>query len=154
MQANNMFVLVGRLTKNAELKDGKSGKFLNLAIAIDRPPKKDAEGKIMTDPNTGRTINDADFPYATLWNEKQAVALAPILGKGSQISIAGQIRTRVSGEGEARRQYTDLRIEDLRILEARKVGSGEAQEEAGADQSAADVAATDTSDGSKVEEEF
>ena len=134
MQANNCYVLVGRLTKNSELKEGKQGKFLSLSIAIDRPPKKDAEGKIMTAPNTGRTINDADFPYATLWNEKQAVSLAPILGKGSMIAITGQIRTRVSGEGTERRQYTDLRVEDLRILDARKVGGGDAP----ADQSAAE----------------
>ena len=122
-QANNNFTAVGRLTKDAQLRGGTGKEFLTFNLAIDRPPKRDAQGKLVVDPNTGRNTCETDFPYFVIWNSKQALGLVNILGKGSLVSVMGQIRTNTKEDASGvRTSYQDNRVEDIKLLVTKKPG--------------------------------
>ena len=148
-QANNNFTAVGRLTKDAQLRGGTGKEFLTFNLAIDRPPKRDAQGKLVVDPNTGRNTCETDFPYFVIWNSKQALGLVNILGKGSLVSVMGQIRTNTKEDANGvRTSYQDNRVEDLRLLVTKKPG------ESGADQTEPEPTEVPASGPAPSEEEF
>ena len=75
----NNVVLVGRLTKDPELRVTGSGKSVaSFTVAINRGFGKDKE---------------ADFINCVAW-EKTAENLSQYTGKGSQIALSGRIQTR------------------------------------------------------------
>lgn len=79
----NKAIIVGRLTKNVEIRKTNSGKSTaSFTVAVDKPNKKN-----ITDGNT------ADFIPCVAWNQG-AELLAQYCGKGSQIGVEGRINTR------------------------------------------------------------
>ena len=88
----NHVVLVGRLTRNAELKYTNSGGAVSkFAIAINQRRKKDDQW-----------VDEAHFFDVVLWG-KQAESLNQYLVKGKQVGIEGQLRqNRWEQEGQAR----------------------------------------------------
>ena len=77
----NNVVLVGRLTRNAELKFTNSGFAIsNIGLAVNRRVKKD-DGY----------VDEVDFIDITLWG-KQAESLNSYLVKGKQIGVTGELR--------------------------------------------------------------
>lgn len=71
--------LVGRLTKDVELRYTQAGKAVaSFTVAINRGFGKD---------------NEADFISCVAW-EKTAENMAQYTGKGSQVGITGRIQTR------------------------------------------------------------
>ena len=73
----NQVTLIGRLTKDVEVKKGNNGKsYAKVSIAIDRPGKE----------------KETDFPRVTIFGN-QAENLAKYQGKGSLIAIEGHITT-------------------------------------------------------------
>lgn len=86
----NEIMLVGRLTKDPELRYTSDGvPVANVTLAVSRP-FKNAAGEI-----------EADFVNCTLWR-KTAVNTAEYCEKGSIIGLSGRIQTRqyVNSEGE------------------------------------------------------
>ena len=88
----NHVVLVGRLTRNAELKYTNSGAAVSkFSIAINQRRKKDDQW-----------VDEAHFFDIVLWG-KTAESLNQYLVKGKQVGIEGQLRqNRWEQEGQAR----------------------------------------------------
>ena len=86
----NQVTLIGRLTKDVEVKATQSGKSVaNITLAINRPGKKD----------------EADFPQVTVW-DKQAENLAKYSGKGLLVAIEGRLETGSYKDQEGKTIYT------------------------------------------------
>ncbi|AGN38197.1 single-stranded DNA-binding protein [Bacillus paralicheniformis] len=106
----NEIMLVGRLTKDPELRYTSDGvPVANVTLAVSRP-FKNAAGEI-----------EADFVNCTLWR-KTAVNTAEYCEKGSIIGLSGRIQTRqyVNSEGE-RVFITEVVARSVRFLgESRK----------------------------------
>jgi len=119
-QANNMFLFMGRLTADPELQDAGQSKLLRVRMACDRPPKRDEQGNVVTDPNTGRVARETDFITVKFWG-KRAEGLARVLKKGVGISVTGSVRvTSKPGEGEAKGvTYTDFMGDELEFTGAK-----------------------------------
>jgi len=88
----NHVVLVGRLTRNAELKYTNNGAAVSkFSIAVNQRRKKDDQW-----------IEESHFFDITLWG-KTAESLNQYLVKGKQIGIEGQLRqNRWEQEGQPR----------------------------------------------------
>jgi len=88
----NHVVLVGRLTRNAELKYTHSGGAVSkFSIAINQRRKKDEQW-----------VDEAHFFDIVLWG-KTAESLNQYLVKGKQVGIEGQLRqNRWEQDGQAR----------------------------------------------------
>lgn len=102
----NVVVLIGRLTKEIELKATQSNhKYARFVLAVNRTFKKEGE-------------QNADFVSCVAWN-KQAELLYQYTNKGSQIGIQGRIQTG-SYEHEGKRVYTtDIVVENVYFLESK-----------------------------------
>ena len=73
----NQVILIGRLTKDVEVRSGNNGKkYAKVSIAVDRQGKAE----------------ETDFPRVTIFGN-QAENLAKYQGKGSLIAIEGHITT-------------------------------------------------------------
>lgn len=101
----NRVVLVGRLTKNPELKHTQSGTAVcAFTIAVNRPFSKEQE---------------ADFINVVAW-KKTAENVATFLKKGALIGVDGRIQTR-SYESDGRKVYvTEVIGESVAFLEPKQ----------------------------------
>jgi single-strand DNA-binding protein len=88
----NHVVLVGRLTRNAELKYTNSGAAVSkFSVAINQRRKKDDQW-----------VDEAHFFDIVLWG-KSAESINQYLVKGKQVGIEGQLRqNRWEQDGQAR----------------------------------------------------
>ena len=109
----NRIVLIGRLTKDPELRYTPSGKAVaSFTLAVDRArPNQQGE-------------KEADFISVVVW-QKQAENCANYIGKGSLVAVDGrlQIRTYDAKDGQ-RRWVTEVIAESVRFLDKR-ASSGE-----------------------------
>lgn len=77
----NKTVLVGRLTKDIEIKYTNSGAAIgNLSIAVNRSQKQD-----------NQWVDEASFFYVKIYG-KMAESLRPYLTKGKQIAVEGFLK--------------------------------------------------------------
>lgn len=91
----NQITLIGRLTKDVEVKQGNNGKlYAKVTIAVDRQGKE----------------KETDFPRVTIFGT-QAENLAKYQGKGSLIAIEGHITTE-NYEKDGQTVYTQDIIAD------------------------------------------
>lgn len=99
----NQVALVGRLTKDPELKNLSEGRVqTSFVLAVNRRFRNDRD-------------NDADFVLCTAWG-KAAVNTVKYCGKGSLVSIGGRLQSR-SYEKEGNRVYvTEVVSEEVRFL--------------------------------------
>ena len=106
----NQVVLVGRITKELDLRYTPAGKAVarfNLAVNRDF---KDANGE-----------QQADFPNCQVWG-KTAEVMADNLRKGSLISITGRIQTGSYDKDGQRIYTTDVVVEKFHFLESKNDG--------------------------------
>lgn len=98
----NRVVLVGRLTKDIELKSTASGKSTTtFTLAVQRDKET------------------ADFIQCVAW-EKKAELLSSYTHKGSQIVVDGRIQTR-SYESNGRKIYvTEVLVQDIQLTDSRE----------------------------------
>ena len=103
----NAVSLIGRLTKDIELRKTPSGmSFARFTLAVNRRFKKD-QGP------------DADFISCVAW-DKRADVMYQYLRKGSQVGIEGRIETG-SYERNGQRVYTtDVVVDNFYFLESRQ----------------------------------
>lgn len=103
----NRVVLVGRITKELELKKTPSGaSVLGYTLAVNRVRK--AEGQ-----------PDADFINCVTWN-KQAENMAQYLHKGSLVGVEGRIQTRSYDDSNGRKVYvTEIITDSVQFLESK-----------------------------------
>lgn len=105
----NQAILVGRLTRNPELKITAEGvSVTNITLAVNRQ-YRNQQGEI-----------EADFVQCTLW-KKTAENTAQYCRKGSLIGITGRIQTRNYDNQDGRKVYvTEVIAETVRFLEPKR----------------------------------
>ena len=110
----NNVSLVGRFTKDPELKVLGENTVANFTVAINRNFKnKDGE-------------RDADFIQCQAWN-KQAEFIGAYLTKGQLVSVTGEIRTRSYDHTDGSRRYvTEVNVNSIQSLEKRDPQTKEA----------------------------
>jgi single-strand DNA-binding protein len=102
----NKVVLIGRLTKDPELKftPGAGTAVTTLTLAVDRRIKKEGQP-------------EADFINCVAFG-KTAEIMAQYLGKGRLIGVSGWIRTGSYEAKDGTRRYTtDVYIDEFQFLE-------------------------------------
>lgn len=101
----NQVTLVGRLTKNPELKYTTEGiPVTNVTLAVQRN-FRNQNGEI-----------DTDFVHCTLW-KKIAENTAQYCQKGSVVGMTGRIQTRNYENNEGRRIYvTEVIAETIKFI--------------------------------------
>lgn len=104
----NKVVLIGRLTRDLELRKTPSGaSCISFNLAVDRSRKSDGQP-------------DADFIGCVAWN-KTADIMNQYLHKGSLIAIEGRIQTRSYDNQQGQRVYvTEVVTEGLTFLDPKK----------------------------------
>ena len=107
----NHVTLVGRLTRDAELKYTNSGQAVsNIGIAINQRRRRDDQW-----------VDEAHFFDCVVWG-KTAEALNPYLVKGKQVGIEGQLRqNRWEQEGRTRSRV-EIFVNNLQLLGGRNDG--------------------------------
>ena len=101
----NRIVLIGRLTKNPELRFTQSGKAVcSFTLAVDRP---------FTNQEGNR---EADFINIVVWN-KPAENCAQYLAKGKLTAVDGRLQIRsYEGNDGQRRYVTEVIADNVRFL--------------------------------------
>ena len=114
--AINSVVLVGRMTKDAELRYTPSNVAVaTFTLAVNRPFKNQ---------NGDR---EADFINIVMWRQ-QAENLASWAKKGALVGIEGRIQTRSYDNQQGQRVYvTEVVAENFQLLESRSVRDGQGQ---------------------------
>ena len=89
----NKVVLIGRLTKDPELRftPGSGAAVTTLTLAVDKY-------------NTKTGQREADFVPVVIWG-KQAESTANYMSKGSQMAISGRIQTRSYDAKDGTKRY-------------------------------------------------
>lgn len=102
----NRVVLVGRLTRDPELRYTPSGVAVaNFTIAVNRP-FSNQQGE-----------RDADFISIVVWR-RAAENVANFVGKGSLVGIDGRLQTRSYDNNEGKRVYiTEVVADSVQFLE-------------------------------------
>lgn len=105
----NRVVLVGRLTKDVELRYTTSGAVVgSFSLAVNRQ---------FTSANGER---ETDFINAIIWR-KSAENLAQFTHKGSLIGIDGRLQTRNYEDKQGKRVYvTEVIVDNFSLLEPRQ----------------------------------
>jgi single-strand DNA-binding protein len=110
----NSVILVGRLTRNAELKYTNSGMPVSkVGIAINRRRKKDDQW-----------VDEVSYFDVTIWG-KTAESLQPYLVKGKQIGVQGELRQdRWEQDGQSRSRV-EVVASNIQLLGGKSDGGGQ-----------------------------
>lgn len=113
----NRVVLIGRLTKDPELRYTPNGVAVaTFTLAVDRS-RLNPQGE-----------READFIPIVVW-QKQAENCANYIGKGRLVAVDGRLQVRTyDGKDGQRRWVTEVVAESVRFLDKRDSASGTSQE--------------------------
>ncbi|MCM3731988.1 single-stranded DNA-binding protein [Fictibacillus nanhaiensis] len=116
----NRVVLVGRLTKDPELKYTPNGVAVaNFTLAVNRP-FSNQQGE-----------READFINCVVWR-KPAENVANYLKKGSLAGVDGRLQTRSYENNQGQRVYvTEVMAESVQFLEPKNANAGGQQYQGG-----------------------
>lgn len=108
----NKVILIGRLTKDPELRTTESNKSVSsFSLAVDSF-RRDSQGE-----------NQADFINCVAW-EGLAENLAKYMKKGSKIAVEGRIQTRSYDAKDGTKRYvTEVVATSIEFLESKKDSS-------------------------------
>lgn len=110
----NKIILIGRSTKDAELRYTQTGKQVaTFALAVDRD-FKNAQGE-----------REVDFIPCVVWGKLAEIA-GRYVTKGKQLAVAGRIQTRNYEDKDGQRRYiTEIIVSDLQLLGSRQDGQAQ-----------------------------
>lgn len=109
----NKVILIGRLTKDPELRYTQAGiPVASFSLAVDRPFVKDKE-------------KETDYIDIVAWR-KLAETCGNHLGKGRLVGVEGSLRVRSyeTAEGQ-KRKVAEVVADNIHFLDRPKEGSGE-----------------------------
>jgi single-strand DNA-binding protein len=110
----NQVVLVGRLTRDAELKYTSSGiAICTFAVAVNRRIRKGEQW-----------LDEASFFDLTLW-DKQAEGLQKYLLKGTQVAVQGELRQDRWEKDGQKFSKIQVFVNNLELLGSRSGGRDE-----------------------------
>lgn len=103
----NRVVLVGRITKDPELKTIPNGSVVNFSLAVNRPYlSKSGE-------------READFVNCVTFN-KQAENLSRYIRKGGLLAVEGRLQTRTYTANDGSTRYvTEVVCDSIQFLESK-----------------------------------
>lgn len=100
----NELVLIGRLTKDPELRSTKTGKaVVNFALAVERRHKEEG----------------ADFFSVIVW-DKLAELVKQYCSKGDMVAVRGHLQSRSYEAQGQKRTATEVVAEEIKFLQNRK----------------------------------
>lgn len=111
MSDMNVVCLVGRLTKDPEVRQTQNGKTVcSFTVASNRPKSKDGEEK-------------ADFLSCVVW-ESSADYLGRYGHKGDKVSVQGRLQSRKYDNTDGRTVWvTEVLVRELSLLKSKESGS-------------------------------
>lgn len=114
----NRVVLIGRLTKDPELRYTPNGVAVaTFTLAVDRS-RPNAQGE-----------READFIPIVVW-QKQAENCANYIGKGRLVAVDGRIQVRTyDGKDGQRRWVTEVVAENVRFLDKKDSSNASSSQE-------------------------
>lgn len=117
----NKAILLGRLTKDPEIKYTQSGKAVaSFTLAVDR--RKGANGE-----------KQADFIYCVAW-EKTAETIGNYCSRGQQIAVEGRIQSRCYDAQDGSKRYvTEVVVQSMEFCGKKSDNGGHAAESAASD---------------------
>lgn len=109
----NKIILIGRLTREPELRYTPSGTpVAKFTLAVDRRPNKQGE-------------READFIDILTW-QKIAETCANYLGKGRLVAVEGRLQIRSYNDNQGiRRKAAEVVAETVRFLDRAKDGQSQ-----------------------------
>lgn len=112
----NRVILIGRLTRDPELRYTPSGVAVaQFTLAVDRPYRQDSE-------------KEADFIPIVTWRQL-AEACANHLRKGRLTAVEGRIQVRSYDNNEGRKVYvTEVIADNVRFLESNRTSPENSQQ--------------------------
>lgn len=115
----NKVILIGRLTKDPELKTTTTGvSVTTFSIAVERNYVNEETGQ-----------RDADFINCLSWR-KQAENIARYCSKGSQIALEGRLQVRSYDDRDGNRRFvTEVVADNVTFLSPKKKEQVEEQQE-------------------------
>ena len=114
----NKAMIIGRLTRDPELKTTPSG--VNVcSISI-------ATGYAYTNKETGQKVEQTEFHNVVLWRKLAEIA-TQYLKKGTQVYIEGRLQTRTWDGQDGKKNYRTEIIADNLIMLQRAGGAGMSQ---------------------------
>ena len=112
----NRVMIIGRLTRDPELKNTPSGKAV-ATIGV-------ATGRVWVDAK-GQKQKQTEFHNVVLWGKLGEIA-NQYLRKGGKVYIEGRLQTREwTGQDGVKRYRTEIVGESMIMLDSRPAGSGE-----------------------------
>ena len=141
----NKVVLIGRLTRDPELRYTQSGKaFATFTLAVDRRFRRQAE-------QNGQPT--ADFIPCVAW-DKLAEIIGNNLTKGRRVGVEGRLQTRTyDAQDGSKRSAFDVVLDELEFLEPKNGGQGGFQQGYGAPGAPAQQAPAGDSFGPNISDE-
>ena len=108
----NVLVLIGRVTRDIELRKTKSGKSVaNFTLAVNRDYQKD----------------EVDWIRCVAW-EKKAELLSQYSGKGRLICVSGAIETSSYEDSDGKRvDVTEVNVQNVQFLDSVRKSQSAAQ---------------------------
>ena len=104
----NKIILIGRVTKDIELKTTTSGKsVISFTLAVNRD-YKNAEGKY-----------DADFINCVAFGQ-QAETISKYVNKGDKFGVTGKLATRNYEKNGSKVYVTEVNVDGFEFLESKK----------------------------------
>ena len=115
----NSVILIGRLTKDPDLRYTPSGTAVaKFTLAVDRPRRSDSE-------------KETDFIPVVAWG-KTAENCANYIGKGSLAAVEGRLQVRsYEAKDGGKRWVTEVIAEQVKFLDRRGSDSGGRTEQIG-----------------------
>lgn len=104
----NNVSIVGRMTKDVELRQTESGKFVGTTTLAVQRNYKNAKGEY-----------EADFPQVVLWGNT-ATIVAEHVKKGDRVGFTGRIATRTYEKDGVKHYITEVIAEDFTFLQDKK----------------------------------
>ena len=113
----NRVILIGRLTRDPELKHTPGGTpVTRFTLAVDRG-RKNQQGE-----------KETDFIRCCTWS-KQAEVVANYLGKGRLVAVEGSLRINETEQADGqRRTYTEVVCNAVRFLDKSSSDGGQGQD--------------------------
>lgn len=103
---SNHVVLIGRLTRDVEMRTTQTGKSVaSFTVAVNKPYNKEHEHP------------EADFFRCTVW-EKTAEFIAKYFKKGDKIAVSGRLTNQEYEDKEGKKQKsTEIVVEEAEFVE-------------------------------------
>lgn len=115
----NKIILIGRLTRNPELRYSQAGKaFATFTLAVDR--------KMWSKKNDGQ--QQADFIPCMAW-DKLAEIVGNNLTKGRRVGVEGHLQTRTyDAKDGSKRSAFDVVLDELEFLDPKQGQQSQGQQ--------------------------